>query len=234
MAEDIGDRINEGKLDLVPMIDCIMLLLLFFILTSKFSSEEKTITSMLPTDKGQAATASTKPVEPPKQINLCIWPAGLPTNVQPEVYTSKLRELYKVAPGGILQDANIRVGGDAPRPITGSILARQGDEELKVHIDQIHQYVSTELEKREKADAASRKDQFPVVIHCFSGLSWKFPLVAYDAVRDYERRKGGAVDLNDPRALEKQREVDFAPPRIRNYSPNEQGNELYEIINLLK
>ena len=45
-SEDVG----EGKLDLVPMIDCIMLLLLFFILTTKFSTEEKTITSLLPTD----------------------------------------------------------------------------------------------------------------------------------------------------------------------------------------
>ena len=51
MAGDPSEKLEEGKLDLVPMIDCIMLLLLFFILTTKFSAEEKAIASLLPTDK---------------------------------------------------------------------------------------------------------------------------------------------------------------------------------------
>jgi hypothetical protein len=28
------------------------------------------------------------------------------------------------------------------------------------------------------------------------------------------------------------REIDFAPPRIRNYSAKELGEELYEIVNM--
>ena len=56
MAEDPSEKLAQGKLDLVPMIDCIMLLLLFFILTTKFTADEKAIASLLPTDKGQAPT----------------------------------------------------------------------------------------------------------------------------------------------------------------------------------
>jgi biopolymer transport protein ExbD len=37
MAEDAGDTITDGRLDLVPMIDCIMPLLIFLILTARFT-----------------------------------------------------------------------------------------------------------------------------------------------------------------------------------------------------
>lgn len=232
MAEDVGDKIAEGKLDLVPMIDCIMLLLLFFLLTSKFTSEEKAITSMLPTDKGQAMGPSKK-VDPPKQINIAIYPTNLPAKLQPADYGLKLKRIIDAAPRRIIPDAMVRVGGNPPIPMQGNVLAQQGSTELKLHMDQIHNYVQQSLEAYDKKDVAERKDQFPVVIHCFSGLSWKFALVAYDAVREFERKKGGFSKPDDPRALEKQREVDFAPPRIRNYSTEEMGNEIYEIINLL-
>lgn len=234
MAEDIGDKIAEGKLDLVPMIDCIMLLLLFFLLTSKFTSEEKAITSILPTDKGQSAAPSTQKVEPPKQVNIAVYPAGLPANLQPEDYVLKLKRMFEVSPNRILPDASIRVGGNAPVAMQGRLLGQQGSNELKQHMDQIHAYVQQNLVTYEKADAKERKDQFPIIIHCFSGMSWKFALVAYDAVREYERTKGAFANSNDPLAIQKQREVDFAPPRIRNYSAAELGQELFEIINLLK
>jgi len=238
MAEDAGDKLAEGKLDLVPLIDCIVLMLLFFILTTKFSSEEKAIQSLLPTDKGQAAGPSKK-TDIPKLVNISIWPAGMSANRQPEEYQKTLQSLYDAAPGRILGDAMIRVGGDDPFRIEGRILAMKGSSENERSQQQallqlIHARVQKELEAREKADSVVRKDQFPVNINCFSGLSWKFSLVAYDAVRQYERLKGGVVDMNNPRAIENQREVNFAPPRIRNYSMTEQGNELFEIINLMK
>lgn len=235
MAEDVGDKINEGKLDLVPMIDCIMLLLLFFLLTSKFTSEEKAIASMLPTDKGQMAT-SAKVTEPPKQINIAIFPNGMAANLTPENYMQKITSMFNAisAPQRILPEAQIRVGGNSPLLMDGKILSQQGSDTLKQHIDLIHNYIHSNLETYENKSATNRKDQFPVVIHCFSGMSWKFALLAYDAVREFEKNKGAFANQTDPRALENQREIDFAPPRIRNYSPSEQGQELYEIINLLK
>jgi biopolymer transport protein ExbD len=238
MAEDVSEKLSEGKLDLVPMIDCIMLLLLFFILTSKFSSEEKAITSLLPTDKGQMASTPTTKVEPPKQINIAIWPAGFPANLQPADYEKRLtaafKELQATRSELILPDATLRVGGNDPIVMQGKLLKVQGSKELQQHMDQIHAYVKSKLEAYEKADAASRKDQFPVVIHCFSSLSWKFALVTYDAVRQYEHDKGVKANLADAKAIAQQREVDFAPPRIRNYSTQELGSELYEIICLMK
>ena len=234
MAEDVAEKLSEGKLDLVPMIDCIMLLLLFFILTSKFSSEEKAITSLLPTDKGQMSAPQKTVTEPPKQINVAIWPAGLPANLQAGEYEKRLQALLETIPSRILPDALVRVGGNDPVAMYGKLLSVPGSAELKQHMDQIHGYVQLKLETYEKTDTSARKEQFPVVIHCFSSLSWKFALVIYDAVRQYEHVKGAAADLANARALENQREVDFAPPRIRNYSAQELGNELFEIINLLK
>jgi hypothetical protein len=62
-------------------------------------------------------------------------------------------------------------------------------------------------------------------------MPWKYALLAYDAVRDYEGDKVGKYNKTNFDLLEA-REVSFAPPRIRNYSTNELGNELFEIVHM--
>ncbi len=232
MAEDPADKIAEGKLDLVPMIDCIMLLLLFFILTTKFVAEEKAIASLLPTDKGQAPSPATAPVDPPKTINICIYPEGMVKGLsKPSEYQKKYDDLKKIV-GEVLPTALLRMGGDEPRLIDGNSFSRKGHAGLKSNMDMVHAYIANALTQRENASVAGRKEQDPVVIHCFSGMSWKYALVAYDAVRDYEGSKMGSKMAKDPTQWDNAREVQFAPPRIRNYSSLALGNELYEIVNM--
>lgn len=231
MAEDPSEKMAEGKIDLVPMIDCIMLLLLFFILTTKFTADEKAIASLLPTDKGQAPTPATKPVEPPKMINICIYPEGLVKGFQPSEYQAKYEALKKTV-GDVLPTAYLRMGGEDAIVLDGNSFSRKNHPDLKKNIEGVHAHIQQRLAERENAGVATRKEQDPVVIHCFSGLSWKFALVAYDAVRNYEGTRMGSKMANDPSQWDAAREVSFAPPRIRNYSAKEIGNELYEIVNM--
>ncbi len=220
---------EEGKLDLVPLIDTVMLLLMFFILTSKFTAEEKAISSLLPTNKGQMASTPTKPVEEPKQVNIRIYPQGMQKGYQPSEYRDQLLKMR--APGQNIDNATLIVGPDA-MDVDGNLLSRsQNAEMLTKHINQIHTLVGDALAKFESG-AGERKDQTPIIIHCFSGMSWRFALIAYDAVRYYESTKATFKYSGNPDELNRMREVTFAPPRIRNYSANEQGNELFEIINM--
>ena len=68
------DDEEEVKGDMTPMIDIIFLLLIFFILTTKFIPEEKMIASVLPTNKGQAS-ASVQ-LEEKHDVNILIFPAA--------------------------------------------------------------------------------------------------------------------------------------------------------------
>jgi biopolymer transport protein ExbD len=231
MSGDPAEKLEEGKLDLVPMIDCIMLLLLFFILTTKFTAEEKAIASLLPTDKGQAPTPQEKPVEPPAMINICIYPEGLVKGFQPSEYQAKYDAMKKNL-GDVLPSAYLRVGGDDAIIMDGKSLSTKLHPNLKQSLEMVRSYVQDKLAQRENASVATRKDQDPVIINCFSGMSWKYALVAYDAVRAFEAEKAGSKMLNDPSMWDQTREVSFAPPRIRNYSAKEIGNELWEIVNM--
>jgi biopolymer transport protein ExbD len=231
MAGDPSEKLEEGKLDLVPMIDCIMLLLLFFILTTKFTTPEKAIASLLPTDKGQAPTTQTKSVEPPKMINVCVYPEGLVKGFQPSEYQAKY-EAMKQNLGDVLPSAYLRMGGDDAIIVDGKSLSTKAHPNLKQSLETIRGYIHDKLAQRENASVATRKDQDPVIINCFSGLSWKYALVVYDAVRDYEATKAGSKMMSDPSLWDQTREVSFAPPRIRNYNAKELGNELYEIVNM--
>ncbi len=229
MAEAADDRIAEGKLDLVPMIDCIMLLLLFFILTTKFTSEEKTISSLLPTDKGQAATKQ-KTVEPPQQVSICIYPAGLQKGGQPSQYFAQLHEMQPAAIN-VIPKAWIRIGSADPIELDGSMLHTKNSEQMQTSVNMVHQYIKENLAKFEVGNAADRKAQAPITIQCFSGMSWMFALVAYDACRGYEGGITGRKSTGKPTDFDDAREVDFAPPRIRDYSAKELGEELFEIVN---
>jgi hypothetical protein len=229
MASNQEDSLSEGKLDLVPMIDCIMLLLLFFILTTKFTTEEKTITSLLPTDKGQSASTATK-VDPPQTINICIYPAGMQKGGEPSDYQNQLNTMRASGANAVIPKAWMRIGSQDPIEIDGNQLRQKNGEAMNAEVEKVHAYIFKQLEGFEIA--GERKTQNPVTINCFSGMSWKYALVSYDAVRMYEAQKSGKHYTGDPKQFDEAREVDFAPPRIRDYSAKELGEELFEIIHM--
>ena len=74
---------------MTPMIDIIFLLLVFFILTTKFIPEEKVIANLLPTDKGQSS-ASTPEVVETEEINIKIIPG---------IFQSRLAKSFAVRCG---------------------------------------------------------------------------------------------------------------------------------------
>ena len=88
MAEHAADSIGEGRLDLVPMIDCIKLLLLFFILTTRFTVMDQAIASLLP-PSGQAQPTRVEAANPPRQIMLSLYPEGF----QPSDYRDQMLAL---------------------------------------------------------------------------------------------------------------------------------------------
>ena len=132
----------------------------------------------------------------------------------------------------VFSDAFLRVGQRNEVTVEGNKLNKNNKPDMIQTVDMVHQVIREELAKFEEA-GLPRNKQPDIVIHCFSGLSWKFALIAYDAVRAYEADAPGGIKwTGDPKELDGARSVNFAPPRIRNYDSNEQGNELYEIIHM--
>jgi biopolymer transport protein ExbD len=221
---------KEDTVNMIPLIDCMFFLILFFMMVTKFTPEEKAISSLLPTDKGQASSASSAPT-PKEQVNIAIYPAGMQKGFQPSEYAAQLDAMIKE--GKFAKTAYLRVGGHDPIEILGGPLAAKEIQTpaMREQIGNVHSYIDERLTEIENK-GAPRKDQPPVIIHCYSGLPWKYSLVAYDAVRAFESKNGGGKINKAHADLLEAREVTFAPPRIRNYSANEMGNELYEIVHL--
>jgi len=215
------DDEEDIKGDMTPMIDIIFLLLIFFILTTKFIPEEKVIASLLPTNKGQSSAST--PLEEKHDVNVLIYPGVYERGQQPSWYDKDWKANY------FTQEAVYRVSNRPHIKIDGDRLtqktARQNEQ-----LEQVHSYIYSELEAFEKP-GAPRKEQDPIVIHCFSGLPWKYALAAYDAIRAFEAQKVGTGELR-PEDILNAREVNFAPPRIRNYRKWEMGYELFEIIHM--
>lgn len=219
------DDSEESRLDLVPMIDTIMLLLLFFILTTKFSAEEKVISSLLPTEKGTATTPG--PVQPPDEVNVIITPEGFAPG---EKGVEALDTRWKVNCSPL--SANLRItGSPAILALDGKLLEERPSPKQQAHINEIHRFVAQSLSRFETPGSAQdRKKTAGVIVNCFSGLSYKYALVAYDAIRGYESQYSGKG--LDNQQLQKAREVSFASPRIRNYHVWELGEELFEQLGL--
>lgn len=225
-----GQADQEDRVNMIPLIDTMFFLILFFMLVTKFTPDEKSITSLLPTDKGQSSGPSKSPV-PQEQINIAIYPASMQKGFQPSQYRDQMNAMIDA--GSFNSTVYVRIGGADPIEIKGAPLSEDGmgSQLMKDQVNQLHAYVQQQLSTRE-GGATARKDLPPVIISSFSGLSWKYALLAYDAVRAHEA-KASKSKLNKTNAdLLDAREVTFAPPRIRNYSSNELGNELYEIIHL--
>ena len=231
MSSDSDDTIEKGRIDLVPMIDCIMLLLLFFMLTTKFTSEEQSISSILPTNKGTAPAKPDKVVEPPQRVQIVITPAGLPMMNTEREYQTWYDQNVGVGQG-IIPAAELRMGGNpATIKLENRKLSQRDNPNLAGEVENIHAFIHEAL-KRYEIPGKPRKEQSEIVVSCFSALSWRYALIAYDAARSYEVKQGAIFDAKDPNSLTNARAVSFAPPRVRNYSVKEMGAELFELHRL--
>lgn len=231
MNLDATDDLSKGRVDLVPMIDCIMLLLIFFVMTTRFQPPEGTISSLLPTTSGGCDRTVREPL---KQVNICIYPADplLVPGVQPSLCTAALSRISQHGTLTVLPAAYVRIGAREPLRVVGADLAApKGSAALAAALAAVHQRIADELALYEVA-GRTRSDQPDVVIHGFSGLPWAFTLTVLDAVRAYESAAAGMEWTGDPRQLETTRAISLAPPRIRNYVPDELGQELYELVQL--
>lgn len=164
---------HTARLDLVPMIDCVMLLLLFFILTSSFRSEEQHIASLLSTEGGPGPGT---PVAQPEIVRIVVLP-------------------------GEGRNARVRIGGGEELALDGATLALPGGPEVEAAVDAFHAALAAKLAVYEKDGA--RTDQTPVEIHCATRLPWRDAIVVYDAVRAYEQARlpDPSVALTDQRSV---------------------------------
>ncbi len=221
------DHLEEGRLDLVPMIDCIMLLLLFFILTTKFNKDDMQLASLL---SSQGPSPQRVTIEPPRSVVITAWPAG----VEAATSEADAARIYRATVGevGLPQRILLRVGGGEPLLVDAMVLApRLGTPAALAasvaELERIHQHLATALKPYEST-GQTRDKQPPVVLRLFSRLPWKMAAAVYDAVRGFEKANGGVV--REPKDFEHARTVDFAPPLIRNHTANELGRELFEIV----
>ncbi len=230
----MNDDDDEVDADITPMIDIIFLLLIFFLLTTKFIAEEKVIASILPTTKGQAQPQPDD-LEPPDDINVLVFPHD-PNN--PGAFArgaggvEYFDNLWRQNPA--TDFATLRVGNaDQVYIINGRYLGqREGGEAMVRHVAEVHEYLFQQLSRFE-TNQTPRSEETPIVLHCFSGMPWKYALLVYDAIRGYEGRvagHGGRAMTQDDMLTA--REVSFAPPRLRQYHEWEHGNELVEIIHM--
>lgn len=166
-----GDE--AGKLDLVPMIDCVMLLLLFFILTSSFRTEDQRISAILSTTGGPGKGTL---VDPPKTIRIVVLP-------------------------GEGRTVRVRVGGGDEVLLDGEALAQPAGAALEAAIAAFHARLAERLAPYEQPGA--RTAQPPVEIHCATRLPWRHAIAVYDAVRGYEaaRLPSPALAMADQREV---------------------------------
>lgn len=157
----------DGRLDLVPMIDCVMLLLLFFILTSSFRTEDMRIAALLPTDAGTGPTHGPV-IAPPQTVRIAVLP-------------------------GEGRMARVRIGGGDEILIDAARLAEPSGPAVEAAVSALHEALARRLAAYEQA--GTRHEQPPVEIHCASRLPWSCALVVYDAVRAYELGRLPAAEL---------------------------------------
>ncbi|MFW5750439.1 MAG: biopolymer transporter ExbD [Planctomycetota bacterium] len=214
--------------DMTPMIDIIFLLLIFFLLTTSFIPEEQVVANLLPTQTGQRPRPVVDQVQP---VNVLIYPHD---RRDPTAYArgaggvQYFHQLWASSP--VTRDATLRIGNsETVCRMHGDLLARPGgDRQMIRHLRVIHDYLAQALARADGVRAREERAQMdPIVIQCFSGLPWKYALVAYDGIRAYEAAHGGAQGADD---LSAAREVAFAPPRLRAHHEWELGKELNEII----
>jgi hypothetical protein len=206
-----SDDDDGARADLTPLIDLVFLLLVFLILTTRFAPEEQVIGQLLPTKNGGPGQSEIEKMP----VNIAVYPAGCERGRDLAWY----RSFAEDQDVGRLPLAELRVGGERLL-----VDARAPAEE---ELDQVAAFVGAQLARFERP-GLPRKEQDRIVIHCWSGMPWRFALWSYDAVRAYEMEQG-----LDPQARPSDgRAVDFAPPRLRNAERGSKAHELFEIVQL--
>jgi hypothetical protein len=223
MATD--DHLSNGRLDLVPMIDCVMLLLIFFVLTTKFSSPDAIIPALLPKSGPGPGTLKNQ------SVRVAAWPAGLPEQGDAHALDRSWQGLSVT--GAPPARARIRVGNRVPIELDGSLLSAAEPQVRQRELERLHTYLAGELAAFE-VDGLERVHQPQVQLHCFSGLPWSIGLALFDAVRAYEsgRQPAGIDPANGREDLSNARTVAFAAPRCPTSGVPRRGEELYEILHL--
>ncbi len=198
----------EEKSDLTSFIDIIFLLLIFFILTTKFVPDEMTISHLLPTNGSSSIPPPA--IVPQEDISIVITPIGYNrSHSERDLHAQWNQQQSKTR-----LDAIVRIGGEQIR-LSGNPV----DDETNMSI--MTEFISTELNKR-----VSTQKQ-PVVIHCFSGLPWRYALWAYDNVMVHD---GDFITSIADSHAQDTREVAFAPPLLRNHTNHLQGRELAHLL----
>ena len=204
---------EERKGDMTPLIDLVFLLLVFFILTTRFIEDEKVLRQLLDTQNGNPTQPS---ITEPRDVKFRVYPSGIHHSTS----IAALNTFASRSPAAF-DELTFTIGGET------LLIDPHGPEHQQM--ERIHGFVSEHLQKYELG--GNRTNQDPIVIHAFSGLQWRYAMWAYDAIRDYELQRlppGATVDRLTGHMGERQ--VSFAPPRIRNYSNLERGKELREIM----
>jgi hypothetical protein len=225
MATD--DHLSNGRLDLVPMIDCVMLLLIFFVLTTKFSSPDAVIPALLPKSGSGPGIIVSKD----QSVRVAAWPVGLPEQGDAHALDRSWQGLS--ATGTPPARARIRVGNRAPIELDGTLLGATDPQVRNRELERLHAYLAGELAAFE-VDGLERIHQPQVQLHCFSGLPWSIGLALFDAVRAYEggHQPAGIDPANGREDLSNARTVAFAAPRCPTAGVPQRGEELYEILHL--
>lgn len=104
-------------------------------------------------------------------------------------------------------------------------LLGQRSDAARQQLDELHAHLRTALEEREQPEK-SRAVQYPIEVHCFSGLPWKVTMVVYDAVRAFEMARDPSLADSTPDVLAKARSIAFGAPPIRNAQTPPAGWEL--------
>ncbi len=213
---------NAVPVDLTPMIDIVFLLLIFFILTTSFTSEPKILAVIMP-PSGQAKQVPSD--IPPRTIRIAVVPAGLPAQRSEADYQGIAQNLRQ----GRIDRLSVRMGGEIITDIDVSIL-RHGDVAAQIaEIQRIQTAIHAGLAQREISPEPDRSQASPIEIHAWSGLPWAGVTTVFDAVRAYERDTfaSAMVVSADVAHL---RPVSFAAPGIRDYTRNQDGRELADLL----
>ncbi len=203
MIKDEDQEEGQG-INIMPLIDIVFLLLVYFILTMTFAPDEKWIASLL-----NGGGTGDGPIEN-HEVNISFFPAHAP-------HTNKPSEMQKWYENTDVKEIECRVNG--------SSIVLNKFEDHEVQVEKIHTFILEQLAKSE-LHVATREQQDPIKVHCFRRLPWRYALAGFDAVRAYEKQITGQNEV----VLKRQ--FGFAPNERRDARQYFLGNEILRLRNL--
>lgn len=199
---------EERVVNMMPLIDLVFLLLVYFMLTMTFVDEEKWMQQMMDTTQGSAV--NDVEIEPPQDINICIYPEGA-EGIDSTEALQKWFKSWTEKPKVVIRIKSAKM-----------ILDQSQDKEEQ--LTQIHEFIQTEL-MRYELNMVTREGQDPIKVNCFSHLPWYYASAAYDAVRAHESSfNGGPYTIG--------RDFKFAPREVNRMSYDQAGRELHRLTKL--